>query len=160
MKNILPVLLLASSLQSFAGAAQAYTGKFSAEVDAIPPFEVTEHANPMLRGAHCKFTVYLDGIVSKTQTDQAFSVSTFRWLDNSGPQQVQGGPFGMGGQDMPTKHTISITVPLGGTGQAWAQIQILQPEPRFSNRAIYTVHCQTKPKAIPLKPGTFPCSNC
>ena len=160
MKNLFVALLVAVSVQPFLGVAEAYTGKFWAEVDAIGPFDVTEYANPRIRGASCKFTVYLDGIVAKTNTNVGFSVSNFRWLDNNGPQQAQGGPFGMAGQQMPTKHTVSITIPLGQTAQAWGQIQILQPEPRFSNRATYTVHCRPTPKAIPLKPGTFPCDIC
>jgi hypothetical protein len=153
MKRLLLTLLVIAAALPFSRGAQAAV--FSVEVTAIQTTEENLEANPNVRNAKCKETLYVDGWIDKPNTGMAYG-GYYRWIDSNGQHPQIGTWFGMAANLLHAAYNFTVLVPINTTAVVWAQLELLKPEHHLSNKLNFTLHCRAKPKPMQIAPGTFP----
>jgi hypothetical protein len=155
MRSVIWSVLLAAATLPICSAAQA---TFSVEVTTIQGGEETKDADPNLRNATCAETYYVDGYISKTATSPgpAHPPAMYRWLDSNGPQPPIPYDYGLAADKLHAAYQFTVHVPMNTTADVWAQLELISPEQRFSNRVHFILHCRARPPLLPVAPGHFP----
>ena len=148
---MLPLLLAFAPL--FSNQAQA---AYSVEVTSLMAGGLTMNANPNLRNATCRGSIWVTGWIAKPATDYHGATGSYRWLDSNGAQAPITVYFGLAANQYHNFYHFHVAVPINETVEVWAQLELISPEHRFSNRMYFTVHCLPEPELQPIEPGQFP----